>query len=78
MFQVKASEGFIISVQHHLDQLLMQINELDISHGSVSQIATCLIWGLAPIVVTRSENYCGANGLKIENKLDCASVKLLV
>ena len=67
MFQVKASEGFIISVQHHLDQLLMQINELDISPGSVSQIATCLIWGLAPIVVTRSENYCGANELKIKN-----------
>ena len=36
--QVKASEGFKMSVQHHLDQPLMQINEIDISPGFQTQV----------------------------------------
>ena len=36
--KVKASEGFKMSVQHHLDQPLMQINEIDISPGFESQV----------------------------------------
>jgi len=39
MYQLKPSEGFKMSVQHHLDQPLMQINEIDISPGFESQIA---------------------------------------
>ena len=39
--KVKASEGFKMSVQHHLDQPLMQINEIDISPGFESQVKIC-------------------------------------
>ncbi len=38
-FHLKAGEGFKIAVHHHLDQPIMSIKELDISPGSVFQIA---------------------------------------
>ncbi|XP_023347676.1 uncharacterized protein LOC111716453, partial [Eurytemora carolleeae] len=39
MYQIKPSEGFKMSVQHHLDQPLMSVNEIDISPGFESQVA---------------------------------------
>ena len=38
LFQLKPSEGFKMAVQHHLDQPLMQINEIDISPGFETQV----------------------------------------
>ena len=38
-FQLKPSEGFKMAVQHHLDQPLMQINEIDISPGFETQVS---------------------------------------
>ncbi len=38
-FHLKAGEGFKIAVHHHLDQPIMSIKELDISPGSVFQVA---------------------------------------
>ena len=42
-FQLKPSEGFKMAVQHHLDQPLMQINEIDISPGFETQVNDTLI-----------------------------------
>ena len=38
-FHKSASEGFKIAVQHHLDQPLMSVKELDIATGFETQIA---------------------------------------
>ena len=41
-FHRHASEGFKIAVQHHLDQPLMSIKELDISPGFESQVLSII------------------------------------
>ena len=38
-FHKSASEGFKMAVQHHLDQPLMSVKELDIAPGFETQIA---------------------------------------
>ncbi|CAB4068103.1 ASICN [Lepeophtheirus salmonis] len=48
-FHLKAGEGFKIAVHHHLDQPIMSIKELDISPGSVFQIA------VTPILMSTTE-----------------------
>jgi len=49
-FHLKAGEGFKIAIHHHLDQPIMSIKELDISPGSVFQIA------VTPTLLSTSES----------------------
>ena len=41
-FHRHASEGFKIAVEHHLDQPLMSMKELDITPGLETQVNYCL------------------------------------
>jgi len=37
-YHLKASEGFKLTVHHHLDQPIMSIKEVDVSVGTESQV----------------------------------------
>ena len=53
-FHLKAGEGFKIAVHHHLDQPIMSIKELDISPGSVFQVAvTPTLMSTTPEAISR-------------------------
>ena len=58
-FHLKAGEGFKIAVHHHLDQPIMSIKELDISPGSVFQIA------VTPTLMSTTEDAIQRWGLNI-------------
>ena len=49
-FHLKASEGFKVAIHHHLDQPIMSIKELDVSPGSLFQIA------VTPTLITTSDS----------------------
>ena len=53
-FHRSASEGFKIAVQHHLDQPLMSVKELDIAPGYETQIAvTPVLYNTTPAALAR-------------------------
>ena len=53
--QLKASEGFKLAVQHHLDQPSMQVHELDISPGFETQVR------MSNMVETEKGVFAGGN-----------------
>ena len=53
-FHLKAGEGFKIAVHHHLDQPILSLKEVDISPGSVFQVAvTPTLMSTTPEAISR-------------------------
>ena len=74
-FHKSPSEGFKMAVQHHLDQPLMHVKELDISPGFETQIAVSpVLFSTTNEALRRFEPeqrgcYSGSGGYEVSSKV---------